>query len=103
MKAIEVFPYLLYKVPNSQERVIIKDILESVKGVQRVNFHGSEIQVQYSMYLISKEKIDDVLFQHGFYRSVYHKKGLFRRFKYEIQKKHYHKIGSRSLQYHDLN
>jgi|GEM_PF-4143278 len=103
MKASEVFPYLLYKVPNAQERVVIKDILENVRGVQRVSFHGPEIQVQYSMYLISKEKIDDILFQQGFYRSVYHKEGLFRRFEYEIQKKDTHQVGSRSLQYHDLN
>jgi hypothetical protein len=103
MKAIEVFPYLLYKVPNAQERVIIKDVLENVKGVQGVNFHGSEIQVQYSMFIISKEKIDDILYQHGFYRSAYHKEGLFRRFEYEIQKRDSQKIGSRSLQYHDLN
>ena len=103
MKASEVFPYLLYKVPSARERVIIKDILENVKGVQRVNFHGSEIQVQYSMYIISKEKIDDILFQHGFYRSVYHKEGLLRRFAYEMKQYPANRPGSRHLQYHDLN
>ncbi|HKL37637.1 MAG TPA: hypothetical protein VJ876_02010 [Bacteroidales bacterium] len=103
MKAKEVFPYLLYKVPNPRERVIIKDILESVEGVHRVNFHGCEIQVQYSMYVISKEKIDDLLFQHGFYRSVLHKEGLLSRFKYERKQYDSKPTGSGYLQYHDLN
>ena len=103
MKTTEVFPYLLYKIPNAQERVIIKDILETVKGVEGVNFHGPEIQVHYSIYLISKEKIDDILFQHGFYRSAYHKESLLMRFEYESKRRDSGKIGSRSLQYHDLN
>ena len=87
MKRDEIYPYLMYKVPNPQERVIIAEILESVAGIHRVNFHGAEIQVHYSMLLIAKEKIDDLLFQHGFYKSALHKEGLLKRFFYKIRKK----------------
>ena len=102
MKQDEIYPYLMYKVPNLQERVIITDLLESVSGIHRVNFHGAEIQVRYSLTALAKEKIDDLLFQHGFYKSARHKEELLRRFHLLITKGG-RVSGRPNLECHDLN